>query len=116
MGCPVCLRPVKRFQDAFGSSAKTLVRNALFYPTGSIFAKHKIDHDDDSDGSNSDSSDSEHYPYENLIDQASNHAEEAQQQRRLAKNRHQQAMEESKEPHDSQSFFFVFILFYFYRY
>jgi hypothetical protein len=38
------------------------------------------DHDDDSDGSNSDSSDSEHYPYEDLIEQASNHAEEAQQQ------------------------------------
>jgi hypothetical protein len=59
------LRPVKRFQDAFGSSAKTLVRNALFYPTGSIFAKHKIDHDDDSDGSNSDSSDSEKKPSNN---------------------------------------------------
>jgi hypothetical protein len=75
------------------------------------------DRDDDSDGSNSDRSDSEHYPYEDLIEQASNHAEEAQQQRRLAKYRHQQAMDESKEPHKNRRFFFfrILILFYFYH-
>jgi hypothetical protein len=40
--------------------------------------KEAQDHDgDDSDGSNSDSSDVEHYPYEELIEQASYHAEEA---------------------------------------
>ena len=67
------------------------------------------DRDDDSDGSNSDSSDSEHYPYEDLIEQASNHAEEAQQQRRLAKYRQQQAMDESEEPHENRRFVFFFV-------
>ncbi len=67
------------------------------------------DRDDDSDGSNSDSSDSEHYPYEDLIEQASNHAEEAQQQRRLAKYRQQQAMDESEEPHENRRFVILFV-------
>jgi hypothetical protein len=65
---------------------------------------------DDSDGSNSDSSDNEHYPYEELIEQASNHAEEAQQQQRLAMSRQQLAMDEAEEPHEDRRFVFLFFL------
>jgi hypothetical protein len=63
--------------------------------------------DDDSLSLPSDvSSDREEYPYEQLIAEANQHAEEAQQQRALAKNRQQKAFDEANLPHDSRRFVF----------
>jgi hypothetical protein len=52
------------------------------------------------------SSDREDYPYELLIAEANQHAEMAQQQRQLAKNRQQTALDEAHLPHDSRRFVF----------
>ncbi len=48
----------------------------------------------------------EDYPYEQLIAEANQHAEEAQQQRSIAKNRQQVAFEEADLPHNIRRFVF----------
>ena len=64
--------------------------------------------DEDSLSIPSDGSDKENYPYEQIIAEANQHAEEAQQQRRLAKNRQQMAQDEVNNPHESRRFVFSF--------
>ncbi len=53
-----------------------------------------------------DGSDKENYPYEELIAEANQHAEEAQQQRALAKNRQLLAVDEANHPHETRRFVF----------
>ncbi len=57
------------------------------------------------DGSDKD----EDYPYEQLIAEANQHAEEAQQQRALAKIRQQTAIDEADLPHEDRRFVFCFL-------
>jgi hypothetical protein len=51
-------------------------------------------------------SEEENYPYEELIADANQHAEEAKQQRALARLRQQTAMEEADQPHEHRRFVF----------
>ena len=57
-------------------------------------------------------SDKENYRDEELIAEATNHAEEAQQQRALAKARQQTATEEANYPHENRRFVVVFLPLY----
>lgn len=62
---------------------------------------------DDDDESVSSASDATVYPSEELIEQACEHAEQAQQQRRLAKDRQLTAMGEAHLPHENRRFVFL---------
>ncbi len=66
--------------------------------------------DDDTSlpSTNDGSDDDEDYPYEQLIAEANQHAEEAQQQRALAKMRQETAINDADLPHEDRRFVFCF--------
>lgn len=76
-----------------------------------LLSSSSVDEDDASSPSHSDAdSDKENYRDEQLIAEATNHAEEAQQQRSLAQARQQTAMEEVNFPHEDRRFVLFFFV------
>jgi hypothetical protein len=74
-----------------------------------LLSSSSADEDDTSSSSHSGGgSDKENYRDEELIAEATNHAEEAQQQWALAKARQQTAIEEANNPHEDRRFVVVF--------
>jgi hypothetical protein len=57
---------------------------------------------------------SDSYPYEELINNANQHAEEAKQQRALARQRQQTAMEEADQPHEHRRFVLLTVILHFF--
>lgn len=110
--CPECFILKNRFRFAGVINNNTNDTNT---PNEAELDDEDNNNNDEDDislpSTNDGSDDDEDYPYEQLIAEANQHAEEAQQQRALAKLRQQTAINEADLPHEDRRFVFCFFFF-----
>lgn len=110
--CPECYILKNKFRYAGNNNNNNNnVQNAASESSSTPDDEQSNNNDSDENSiilSPDENSDEEKYPYEELIAEANEHAEEAQQQRSLAQNRQQLAIEEALNPHEDRRFVIIF--------